>query len=658
MSKSLEPPVQDEFPLLHLLELVSREQLLEDISLSYLTERQSCTRHLNPDDATALRTLKPEDVQNWCLSRIAHYHALIRAVRAQPDLVLYNGSLHGFVIRHKSHIRALRSIYNGAVPIHRRLPPEILLEVFANFHHDGTRREHAAFRVCHYWRTLLQRTPQLWQALLSQEFSVTWDPQWKFNRFAAAFSRSAPLDLSLCLRGIDDATVDVLAAHSRRLTSMTFRNTGYRDKWDTLERFLQLDMPMLRCLDIRRSFSGKVTGTRAARFFAFPHLETLRVASACLGPLETPYTSLKHLELRDCRGCVAPNAPFLVKVPIDLHTLLANIRNCPNLETLCVAGPLRPNTWPDPESPVDVPRLRHLTLQLPPDSTLALLSCLILPLTTVLDLEPLLVNDVPLPLSTSIVTPLHRPPVAEVTIHLKSTNSKYDAKNAATWEAQGDGSRPLRVSTTRFYNLESPHATLAQTSQILAIFAPGTAVTSLTITSGRSSRPEGLWTALLAGLPNLERLAVKGIRARDYPRILPLLSMPQGDGGCLCPTLTNLSVPWDPQSDPEAWTALIAEGPQATTASASGEASSQLWIDEPVWRSYGPTAIHSYCRVLQHCLRSRAEHGCLSLQAISIGIWDRGHEAEVEATLREGLGDLVEEVSVGGVARPARNMRR
>ena len=203
-------------------------------------------------------------------------------------------------------------------------------------------------------------------------------------------------------------------------------------------------------------------------------------------------------------------------------------------------------------------------------------------------------------------------------------------------------SRPLRFPVTLYNNCHLPDGVLGRTDEVLAIFSPGTAVTSLTITSSRSPRSEGFWIGLLAGLPSITRLVVDaGPAGAYYPRTLPLLGQRQGNGKCLCPALTNLSVPWDPQSDPEEDAELSAEDPQALTmASASVRPGGQPWTIA--------TAPRVYCRVLQHCLSTRAEQGCLLLQSVSVSIWGRSSScgAVVEAGLREGLKDLVEEVSV------------
>ena len=320
---------------------------------------------------------------------MAEYQAPITVVRAQPDLTLYNASLHEFVVRHKSNMWALRSIYNDAAPIHRYLPPELLLEVFANLRHDGTRYGPPALRVCHYWHVLLRRTPQLWQTLLNREFQVRQSSPWKAQQFAVALPRSAPLELSIRLRSIDHAVVDVLAPYSRRITSISFLTMGYSNELKPLDRLLQLDMPMLRCLDLRRwpySSSAGYSGTSSSHVFLFPHLQSLRLGSIILGPPETPHTSLRNLELIHCwESFIVTSSSH---VSMSLRTLLTILRSCPNLETLRVEGKLLRDTQQGLESAVNVSRMRHLFLRLnSTELTRALLSYLVLPSTTALYLE-------------------------------------------------------------------------------------------------------------------------------------------------------------------------------------------------------------------------------------------------------------------------------
>ena len=582
-----------------------------------------------------------------------------------------NASLYESVVRLKSNIFALRSVYNDAAPLHRRLPREILLEIFANFHHDGTRRGHPAFRVCHSWHALLQHSPQLWKTLLDQELLVKWEPQWKINRFKAAFLKSIPLNLHLCLRGIDRTTVDIIAPHMHRISSITIHVVArdIRRQWEALDLFLShLDGP-LRELEIRTAFEAFYIATSKAhiiRFSAFQHLHTLRLSHIYCEPPQTLHTALRHLEMNCCWG-VEHSLFDDPSVNIDLPTILAIIKKCPNLETLRITG-WPPNTLSNLDSPVDVPRLRHIFLQISPESTAAFLLHLILPSTVLLDLEPRYTfrdDLLPLPLSTGLVSTLGRPPVAEVAMDLKFLFNRHRPKNVATWEARGDGSRPLRVSTFLRVDFSSYDQTLAYTNQVLGIYATGTAVTSLTIAGARRASPDyywppnqrpslnSYWATLLAGLPHLTRLSVDGGDVRHSPTLLALLAKGQRDGGCLCPVLADMSVFWDERVTTPPSTAL----PLATESDEPPDGA-LLNPDKMSFRQpYGDSETHAYCRMWELCLCSRAEHGCRPLRTLSVSMWDywrasdrrnAGYEATlaVETLLRQGLQELVGEVSV------------
>ncbi|KAM5546081.1 hypothetical protein V8D89_000207 [Ganoderma adspersum] len=230
----------------------------------------------------------------------------------------------------------------------------------------------------------------------------------------------------------------------------------------------------------------------------------------------------------------------------------------------------------------------------------------------------------------------------------------YRRKNVATWEVHGDGSRPLRVST--FYCVQlGPHdRTLAYTEQVLAIYAPGTAVTSLTIAGARrASSNSTYWAALLAGLPHPTRLAVDGGDVRHSPTLLAVLAKGQKDGGCLCPVLADLSVFWDERvtSPPPLTAPLLAESDEPVDGTLPHP--DQTSFRQP----YGDPETYAYCRVWELCLRSRAEYGCRLLSTLSVSIWNywrfsarrnAGYEAAlaVEMMLHQDLKDLVEEVSV------------
>ena len=127
----------------------------------------------------SLNQLAPSEIQEWCLSRIAQY---------QDD----NRRLAKAVPNNKSHMRALRSVYNDAAPINRHLLPEILMEIFSHVHPAVVPRSHIpVLRVCLYWRWLLFRTSVFWDNLLSLPTWNGWNSKYQMGPFQAALARSA-----------------------------------------------------------------------------------------------------------------------------------------------------------------------------------------------------------------------------------------------------------------------------------------------------------------------------------------------------------------------------------------------------------------------------------------------------------------------------------
>ncbi|PIL27028.1 hypothetical protein GSI_10167 [Ganoderma sinense ZZ0214-1] len=99
--------------------------LAEEHKLDAVTRTDQ--RLLADDDKVALSQLAPEQVQGWCLSRIARYRNYNRLLREG-----YGGAARNVISKNKSHIRALHTAYNDAAPIHRHFPPEVLIEVFSH----------------------------------------------------------------------------------------------------------------------------------------------------------------------------------------------------------------------------------------------------------------------------------------------------------------------------------------------------------------------------------------------------------------------------------------------------------------------------------------------------------------------------------------------
>ena len=179
---------------------------LEALGLSLLAE----------EDRISLSQLTPSEVQEWCLSRLAQY---------QDD----NRCLEKEVLsKNKSHIRALRSVYNDAAPINQHLLPELLMEIFSHVHPAVVPRSHIpVLRVCRYWRRLLFRTSEFWDNLLSLPTWDGWNSKYHIGPFRAALARSAYASLSLSVPYYIQAIASTLILHAPGRTVFVNSNGYY-----------------------------------------------------------------------------------------------------------------------------------------------------------------------------------------------------------------------------------------------------------------------------------------------------------------------------------------------------------------------------------------------------------------------------------------------
>ncbi|PIL27011.1 hypothetical protein GSI_10150 [Ganoderma sinense ZZ0214-1] len=633
----------------------------------------NCTgqRFLAEEDKVALTQLAPGQVQVWCLSRITHYRNHNRLLRERYGAVARNA-----ISKNKSHIRAIRSAYNDAAPIHRHLPPEVLMEVFSHVHPATLmpRPRVPVLGVCRYWRRLLFHTPRFWANLLSLPSWKSWNTKYHdhVGRFGAAMALSAPQRLTISIPYCFAFIADILASHAARLSSLRVGRTLYNVA--SVAQVLEQDMPLLTHLAILyQPCFGKVL-TFTLNLLSYPTLQTLEFEGAHFYTPSAPCTSLRHLKLKHCT-IQPPSSESTLRSLCAVHNAL---RLFPNLETLSLVhslseddhyGYLRP--LPELTETIHLPCLRLLELEDLSAYIPLFLSHLMFPSTTALVLEP--TDILPWsrrPLSSPFfpdINPSPSDPGAECNADLNLClylRGARDDERLVRWETHGDGVRPMRVtlptrSSAYLRHDDNDTITLVAyfSREIVAVLFPRPVpATALGVTSLTVQRftyfPRSAWEQLLRELPALRRLeCASGGTADTLVKILGKHSEPPGEGtGFLCTRLAELALGW--------------KIPNGTDLEQDrGELELPLQQDDNSQRvesqSLGRLAAslsQSLCNTLGRCLTARAGH-CEPIRKLSIslprehhypipGVLEEWQVAWVEQQLRRALGHLVLEIVV------------
>ncbi|PIL27003.1 hypothetical protein GSI_10142 [Ganoderma sinense ZZ0214-1] len=631
-------------------------------------------RFLAGEDSVALSQLGPGEVQEWCLSRITEYHNQNRLLRERYGAVARNA-----ISKNKSHIRAIRTAYNDAAPIHRYFPPEVLIEVFSHVHPATLmpRPRVPVLGVCRYWRRLLLHTPRFWANLLSLPSWKSWNTKYHdhVGRFGAAMALSAPQRLTISIPYCFAFIADILASHAARLSSLRVGRTLYDVA--SVAQVLEQDMPLLTHLAILyQPCFGKVP-TFTLNLSSYPKLRILEFEGAHFYTPGAPCTSLRHLKLKHCTIQPPPSDSTLRSL-CAVHNAL---RLFPNLETLSLVhslseddpyGYLRP--LPELTETIHLPCLRHLELEDIPPSISLFLSHLMFPSTTALVLEP--TDILPWsrrPLSSPFFPGINPSPSdpsaernAELNLCLYLRGARDDEK-VARWETRGDGVRPMRVTlSTRSsaYLRHNDDDTVALVTyfsrEIVAVLFPRPVpATALGVTSLTVQRftyfPRSAWEQLLRELPALRRLeCASGGTADTLVKILGNHSEPPDEGtGFLCTRLAELALGWyipyctselgQPEDRGE-WEGLL---PLQDNNSAE-----RVDSESPL----AAALLSHFCETLRRCLAARAGH-CEPIRKLSVslprehdypmsGVVEEWQVTLVEQRLRCALGHLVPEIVV------------
>ncbi|KAM5543947.1 hypothetical protein V8D89_002564 [Ganoderma adspersum] len=596
-------------------------------------------RVLAEEDEAQLKALDPREMQGWCDSRIAEY---------------------------ESRICALRSARNDAAPIHRFLPPELLLEIFANLLPTQTRRRHGlpVLRVCRRWRTLVLDTPQFWVNLIGQPLDATPGSRFRLElaRLKFAIARSAALKLTLSWRGCNATAVDLFLPYTHRISSFIATFSNQDNVY--LSRFIESEYPFLEHLSL--TYNYPAFGPIAVCVSRFPRLRALQLIRS---PILIPTTQcvLQELDLLQV-SFRDTSDPHTARHDVGPILDLLNSTKC--LETLCITDSLpegiRGTSLSASRRTVRLPLLRTLAVRDDPRLIRVFFAYLEFPSTTTLSVE----IQTQRADGSTIVMPfpssLNTIPADDADVSLVL---KLDSSAMAHWETYVNGSQTLRLTVFRDWESRADACLMDYTREVMALFAPPRLITSLFI-SGSQLGPEDR-VALLADLPHLTRLGFTGPDGRLDGEVLPMLAESGPEGELLCASLEHLSFSWLHTSDRLAWVQdrlraqrLPRPSPSAdvrlpspsNTVGTAFHLHGQRGMDDPKnWKPYSAAASHAFCQTVAAFLARRAAHSGRPLRTLGVSIrrprsdyvhhhrWD---VPSVRARLEEGLGHLVGSISV------------
>ncbi|KAJ7196798.1 hypothetical protein GGX14DRAFT_403018 [Mycena pura] len=132
--------------------------------------------------------------------------------RALDRLELQRAKLGDFVEAHRSVVSTIR-----------RLPGEILGEIFSHYLDASASRAHSPealshlVGVCVRWRMIALASPMLWRHICPDiREDLSYDSPWEMQRIALQLQRSTPAALSISLHATSVNIIDLLLTESRR----------------------------------------------------------------------------------------------------------------------------------------------------------------------------------------------------------------------------------------------------------------------------------------------------------------------------------------------------------------------------------------------------------------------------------------------------------
>ena len=322
------------------------------------------------DDRTSLNKLTTlTEIQEWVLFRAAEYHSLAQS---------------------------LRSLHNASVPINRRLPPEVFMDIFSLLSNADLYGCDASkycmlklLHVCRHWRQIIMQTPSFWASVFNEVASDLEKSRLleRIDLLAFILEKTGVCPLSPSIHSDPDGKlVDMIVPHAHHLSVL-----GLISSRRQLDHILCKEMPQLVHLhhilerDSEEDDNALESSDRPALvridFSRFPKLAKLKISSTLWGITSATHT-LQRLGLTGGQ-IPAPDPTIPNSFPLD--PLLDTLRHCPCLELFDASFTLPSLSTGDRlrdhhSRAVQLPCLRKLVLRhIDPEVTVALLSHLVLP---------------------------------------------------------------------------------------------------------------------------------------------------------------------------------------------------------------------------------------------------------------------------------------
>ena len=445
---------------------------------------------------------------------------------------------------YKSFVRAQRTAHNNTIPIHRFLPPEILMEVFAHIVPTSCRAI-TLLQVCRKWRYVAIKTPEFWSDLLRipavTRAAVRGDPN-GIDRFRTFLQRSAPIRIAFNASCLPPHVSQVIGAHLNQIGGLKVRVSG--DEAAALCDWLREGLPVLQELEIFHKATcplepadRNVFRSLTCSDAALPRLRTLRVSPAFF----VPGLAVQSLHTLHIGGCSCDDCRGDAKA-YTLEDLFSFLKRSPSLSSIKFSLGSEPLSWPagsSPGGPITLSALKNLTFEhYQVDSLRDMLSNLIIPSTAIVRVTsenftqeggpyfPSSLRKLPLPWELRSL----RVVVSSCSCDLLGANLRTEAGRIKIgWKTLGVLNRRTDLFRDFAHLFASP------------------AVSRLHISVASNLYPTCLdsarMAALLAAFPQLAFLRV-GRKCHDLFRYLAQTDKRSESGGPPCPHLDHLIALW------------------------------------------------------------------------------------------------------------------